>query len=702
MKKIFLIILISLGLLVPAYGGLIVDLPLETDLVDKKGSLGTGAFARSSAATYVHDGVLYTADGDDTPFSNASVETEAGATEMRGSFVDGQAWFHDAGGLIAVYAGTGNLFIGLSGTEYVYGFLGEVGTGETLGAEELDDPTLNDAAEWDSSDANITHDDVAGTVTWDGLGGALFYTTDGSGLFTVGKLYEIVVVIDSITAGSVYVTYNSGAFRGTATPSWTTAGTKTIYRICSDNSSINLWGCGTCDAVISNISVKEVTEPAATAVHIYKEHGLLNEGWNAVDTGIDYNAGASWDFDVYVNLMSSAGGTAQPRFEDGWLLVEPEATNWLLGTEWNTGNGTDVSVADDDGYLRHDGAIEDFAYVEGDGGADITVTVDAESMNSDSTARSLKIVITNDGDSADDVSVSNANNLSIVNTEDYTLSFWIKTSTTEASIPITYENGTNDTFATVAGVWTFVEETYTATASANDENFVIQLGNIGAMTVYIESLQFEHTSFSTSWIPTKVIPVTRTTEAGDASDNGASWDPPTHGVLEAILSDSIPPAAMTDSQGTLTFDVEWGCDESDIEAGTYGLISVIDGADSLAFFNAINFRATDESLTSDIAHPAFSVGDTINYVVRWGDVDGAVNKLSVGYSDDAGTTWTFGASVNYDGDFDIDDKLRLVYSSLYPIQIRNIRFYDVAYTQAQIAAGLERNMVLWMLPFEFP
>jgi len=42
----------------------------------------------------------------------------------------------------------------------------------------------------------------------------------------------------------------------------------------------------------------EVTEPNASAVHIYKQRGLIDEGWYS-DALTDYNAGTSFDFDVY-------------------------------------------------------------------------------------------------------------------------------------------------------------------------------------------------------------------------------------------------------------------------------------------------------------------------------------------------------------------------------------------------------------------
>ena len=285
-KYLILALFVSLVLVANCTASnLLIDLPLAGDLLDKKSTLAAGEIKRVSAATYINSGILYTADGDDTPFSHSSIEDETGATEMRGSFVDSQAWFHDAGGLVAVYADTGNLLKINDGTGKLgYGFLGEVGTGEV-------------AASLTNNVTAITKADpgVVSSVAH-GLGvGDLVYFDSLTEMTELNTTYKTVTAVGSVDLFSINDT--SGYTLAEATG-------------------------GAC--------AHEVTEPNANAVHIYKEHGLLNEGWNAIDTGIDYNAGAAWNFDIYVNLMSSAGGTAEPRFEDGWLLVEPEATNWCL------------------------------------------------------------------------------------------------------------------------------------------------------------------------------------------------------------------------------------------------------------------------------------------------------------------------------------------------------------------------------------
>lgn len=844
MKRLFLTFLLVLGLASPAFPINkvfdIISYPATT-LDDAEGTLAPGGFKTPSARTYIHGGILYTADGDDTPFSHTSIEDEASYTSMRGSFVDGQAWWdgeivtnldtsdfsagvdnytgtrlhtftgnHDAvsdgtiskdncfmlaanannashhtyivkadngmaaqadfkitysfyvpaaqthadgflisywngssettlvthdgvngtwttnsiyvsvaetatmtlnfkmtdGGVVAFigdndgvgdllylkdividsyvslatqYDGTGNLvkIYDGAGAEYGYGFLGDKATGLTESAEKMPnqvDRDFNAASAW--SDVDLAAYDEAGDLTITSNAIDQYCTCPVASVpTTAGKEYNL-----DFTVLNIVSTWTIKSFDGTHTIGTVTANGYQTFRFTAETT-----GGLRIVAVANNssgdfddFSLKEITEPDASAIHIYKEYGLLNEGWNSIDTGYRYNAGPDHDFDVYTNLMTSTGSTAQVRFEDGWLCHDPEGINWLLGTQWNTGNGTDVTVANDDGYLRHDGATNDFAYIEGDGGADVAFSVDAESMHNDSTARSLKIVITNDGDSADDVSVSNATGLSVVNAEVYTLSFWIKTTTTEASIPITYENGVNDTFATVANTWTLVEEDFIATATVNNENFVIQLGNIGEFTAYIECMQFEHSKFRTSWIPTELIPVVRTTEASDASDNGYSWT-----IVQAVknvLDDAEPVASPTDSQGTLLFDILWGCDESDI-AVNGGIIATSDNMYRIAYFSITAFESNDGVNNTSINHPAFSAGDIITYASRWGDVDGAVDDLSAGFREAEGA-WSFdGTPGAYDGEFTLGTKIRIGYGCLYPFKIRNIELWDGLATQ---------------------
>lgn len=141
------------------------------------------------------------------------------------------------------------------------------------------------------------------------------------------------------------------------------------------------------------------------------------------------------------------------------------------------------------------------------------------------------------------------------------------------------------------------------------------------------------------------------------------------------MDDAEPIGAPTDSQGTLLFDVKWGCDESDIVA-TGGLITSQNSTASLGRFTVAAYYALDNTNDSSINSPAFSAGDIITYSTRWGDVDGNANNLSVGLRE-AGSAWSFDATPgNYDGEFPIGTDLRLSFGNLYPIHISNIQFWD--------------------------
>lgn len=281
--------------------------------------------------------------------SFASLEDETGATEMRGSFVDGQAWFHDAGGLIAVYAGTGNRLIINDGSGNLgYGFIGEVGTGEALGAELLTGGDFeaggtggdfNGGAEIDDGTSDV-FDPVVGAA-WINNG-----VNDGNGdkVEATATVYAGIVALKITKALASSVTISSPQTEVTVEPgklykfSFYTRGDGSIggrYGLYDrtngsyifDNIETNISGavytlieayfvaptsCVTVDitfrvflagtAYFDTASIKEVTEPNANAVHIYKEHGLTTEGWRSLDSGINYNATTAWEFDIYLSI----------------------------------------------------------------------------------------------------------------------------------------------------------------------------------------------------------------------------------------------------------------------------------------------------------------------------------------------------------------------------------------------------------------
>ena len=264
-------------------------LPLTADLVDIKGELTAGTIARVTAGSYIDTGgVLQIADGDTANASHASVDDEAGSSDCHGSFVDGQAWFWDDNSILDGYAGTANLLIVDDGSgNKAYGYLGEVGAGEVA------TPLANNITAITKADPGVVSSVAHGLVVGD-----LVYFDSLTEMTELNTKYKNVTAVGGADVFSINDTSGYVAAETTG---------------------------GAC--------AHEVTEPNANAVKIYKDYALGTEGWNALDDGIDYNAGSTWDFDVYVNTMLTTGGGAEARFETLGLLSEGEGMNFALYSE---------------------------------------------------------------------------------------------------------------------------------------------------------------------------------------------------------------------------------------------------------------------------------------------------------------------------------------------------------------------------------
>jgi hypothetical protein len=150
----------------------------------------------------------------------------------------------------------------------------------TPGAEVLDDPGLTDAAEWNDSDATVTQNAGAGTVTWSGAGAGNIFSTDSP--FTVSEVYQIKIVVDSITAGSVFLNNSGGAFQGTNTE-LSSAGTYTLRVTCTNDLALYLRGSATCDAVVSEISATITTRATESGEpHFTLPTGLFDSQGTAI------------------------------------------------------------------------------------------------------------------------------------------------------------------------------------------------------------------------------------------------------------------------------------------------------------------------------------------------------------------------------------------------------------------------------------
>jgi len=337
------------------------------------------------------------------------------------------------------------------------------------------------------------------------------------------------------------------------------------------------------------------------------------------------------------------------RFEDGWLRFDPAATNQCL-------------------YSRD---LSNAAWVK------TNCTGAQTQIGLDLAANSASLL------TATAANATALQTIVLVSTAK-TFSVYIKRSVGTGSIYITDDNGGNYTECTGLSSAAFTKYKITRTQADPVIGFKIA---IDGDAIIIDCNQLEETSFSTRPIHTTNASAARTTEAGSAADNGFSW---THvQATKNVLDDAEPVGSPTDSQGTLLFDVKWGCDESDI-AASGGLVGVQNSPYSTAYFSTVQFSAHDgTNPASDIASPAFSAGDIITYATRWGDVDGNANDLSVGLREAEGA-WGFDATPgDYDGAFTLGTKIRLGYDCLYPFHIRNIELWDEPFAKArQVIAGV--------------
>jgi len=329
---------------------------------------------------------------------------------------------------LADYADTGNMLIIDDTAAKGYGFIGEVGTGETLATNLFDQDggeggsgdkgafTLADLrlAELDSGALTVgtmyeisaqdgedftadgAPDNVVGTtfvatgtnvtldanykvypvdISWTPYGmntieiddGALkiSYVDDGAGAslqfndgkdFTadleVGKQYKLTgnTKVGSGDNVHLYISTYVGANTETTITSTTFVPFEfyfTASHATYDLLGISWFGAGE-EIWLDNLQISEITEPSATAVHIYKEYTLENEGWNALDTGIDYNAGA-WEFDVYTNLMFEYPDlitNGNMELDSNWANSGTPTTNERSSTRSSGGTYSRHIVAD--------------------------------------------------------------------------------------------------------------------------------------------------------------------------------------------------------------------------------------------------------------------------------------------------------------------------------------------------------------------
>jgi len=500
-------------------------------------------------------------------------------------------------------------------------------------------------------------------------------STDFSSDLVIGEVYKLTGQAKVGSGDSVDIRIIEGV------SPWTTSDTVTItstsfvpfelyftaYTTNLDNIALNNMGAGE-EVWLDNLVLKEVTEPNANAVKIYKEYSLTTEGWNAIDSGIDYNVGASWDFDVYANLMGVGAGTgAEARFEALGLLSEGEGTNWCLQSnafdQWYSGGVTeaqDVTGPDD---------VANSAWTVTDPGGGV--------------ANSVNITF-------GPASVSGT----------YTYSVYVKEGTSGAFTLITRDNDAaawrcEVDFQWIAGVLSVKNED-TGTGA------VEQLGSTGwwraiaycpsvvagntmradlypsermvdpgsSVTTIFYGAQLEATPYATSYIPTTTIPVTRTADAHQ-------WTMST--AFKNLMGN------VADSPFTMVCEWTPKFNGADIGGASYGVVGIAGNQYGAMYLGAgPMLKAYDGTNVSSLVED-WAKDTTYIYALRVfadnGDFDFEVGE-------EHGGSWTWDASpATYDGSFNPSTDLIIGYNNEYPFNIKNIYFWNTAKLQAWIEAN---------------
>jgi len=696
--------------------------PLTSSLSEYSGM--TGTILRDSAASYVAADTSFVtyADGDETPFSHASIEDETGYTDIQGSFVDASAWF-DAGlngsDSLADQADTGNLLIIDDTAAKGHGYIGEVGTGEVITA------LANNVTGITKADPGVVSSVAHGLSV-----GSLVYFDSLTEMTELNNTYKVVTAVGSADLFSINDTSGYVAAETTG---------------------------GAC--------AHEITEPATTAVKIYKDYELLTPGWNALDTGLDYNSITA--FDVYQNLMfeypdlvtngdgssttgwdSSSGGVitstggrircAMP-VGDGYGKAG-QALTTVIGKQYNfnfnyfSGTMADGSMSYRIGTTVAGADVKASAPLTGDGLIDssytpvltftaiTTTTYFYFAPHADNTAgnyfevdnfhvrqnipgaearfeangllsegegtnwclqsndmteavwTAVNITPALDVEGVDGVASSasrltaTANDGTIkqsINTlasADNAYSVWLKRITGTGAIYLTDDDGANWTEKTLTTTWTRFFVTRSQTDPIVGIKMAIDTDVIAAQFNQVEAGQ----AYISSAIPTTTIPVTRTADSH-------SWVMSTE--FKNLMGD------VADSPFTMVCEWTPKFDYGDT-GGSESILRVSTSTRELFYIDQTGgFNSWEGSSTSTVG-PGYTANTTYLFALRVYD-DAGTMMFEVG--EKHGDVWTWDATpATYDGSFNPATDLLIGYLNQYPFNVKNITFYDSAKDQSWI------------------
>lgn len=184
------------------------------------------------------------------------------------------------------------------------GWIAEADAAEAFSAEKVTNSSFaTDISDW-------TNDGVIpwATCEW-GVTESIHLAAGAAGTYcscysldniviTPFKLYQVEIVIRSISNGTLYVTVSETA-GGVVKPfgdlAFTSAGTYTynLTAIGGDTCQVFLWrndvGSANLDAVVDSVSIKEITHVGADGVHIVSAQNGSTRNWASIEAGFNYN-----------------------------------------------------------------------------------------------------------------------------------------------------------------------------------------------------------------------------------------------------------------------------------------------------------------------------------------------------------------------------------------------------------------------------
>lgn len=282
------------------------------------------------------------------------------------------------------------------------------------------------------------------------------------------------------------------------------------------------------------------------------------------------------------------------------------------------------------------------------------------------------------------VAISSDNPVVSVLGQVYTGSIWLKADTT-TQLRIKLNHGVGLTTITITTSWQRFTYTAIGNGVSNLSLIVWALAaNNDPFTIYVWGAQIETRSVVTSYFPRPTVAITvRTSET----------DYPTI------------PLTGNFTQAAGTAFVEWLPHFSNTDLALLEVVGILSvknaGSTTLLYVfkdggGGITLRSSDQT---NSAYITFNFTAEKHYLlaVRWWSTAG--NKpsddandtgIQVGYSDDNGLTWTWGARTDYDGEYQVlGTNLIVHFTTEWAYHLRNVRLYGKAFTTTEIEGGVE-------------